>query len=149
MARRNVRIRKWSTFLQTRQACCIIQASIFFRIVIPNPSTELEESNTCLLGLLLDRCNVGCVQFFSVQESCLLQDGYPLEPVKGRLTLARGPRPLAKRLTGACCGPLLPIERSLCRRSVNTRPVNYHLRVLAPRRCQPLEGKHVRRHPTE
>ena len=86
-------------FDQMRQARGVVLSRVHFRIVIPDPASDLEEADTTTRSIrrrgrvlvlvlvlaipirFLDRFKVGIVQFFPVQEPRLLEDAHSLEPV--------------------------------------------------------------------
>lgn len=63
-----------------REAMFIMVSSVSFRVVIPDPLSNLEEPGCCGGEILLDACNIEVMEFFSVDKSGLLQNADSLGP---------------------------------------------------------------------
>lgn len=58
----------------------VIVVSVSFRVVIPDPFPNLEESGCCGGEILLDGCNVEVMEFLSVDKTHLLQNADSFGP---------------------------------------------------------------------
>ena len=82
VAGRHVGIFEWLAFEQMCQTSFVVVSSVHFRVVVPNPSSNLEEAYVGIFGILLDCRDVGVVELLSIQEPCLLQNAYSLESLE-------------------------------------------------------------------
>lgn len=61
MPRRHIPVLEWLAFSQMRQTGSVVVLRVGLWIVTPDPASNLEEANICLLATGLDCCNVDVV----------------------------------------------------------------------------------------